>query len=136
MAFSIPNKLNKYIKTGKDLLEPLSHSDVVYKIFCHDCDATYVGQTKRQLKTRIQEHKSDINKKSGSPSVISNHRLSTNHDFDWNDVQILDNESGYNKRLISEMLHIKKQKCGLNKQSDTEFLSETYLPILNLLSPT
>lgn len=29
-------------------------------------DATYVGQTKRQLKTKVQEHRSDIKKKSGS----------------------------------------------------------------------
>lgn len=68
----------------------MSQCDVVYKIDCLNCEASYVGQTKRQLKTRIHEHKSDINKKNGSPSVISEHRLVKRHEFDWDNVRILD----------------------------------------------
>ena len=47
------------------------------------------------------------------------------HDFDWNNIQILDKEPCYNKRLISEMLNIKKQKnlilLCLNFQIDKAF---------------
>jgi len=68
-------------------------------------------------------------------SVISNHRLETNHEMNWNDIKIVDNEPSYSKRLISEMIHIKKQSYDLNKQSDTELL-DTYLPMIELLSPT
>jgi len=75
IAHTIPNKLSKFIKTGKDKLDPISYCDVVYKINCKDCDTSYVGQTKKCLKTRIQEHRSDINKKSGPLSVNSQHRL-------------------------------------------------------------
>jgi len=32
----------------------------VYKINCRDYDASYVGQMKRQLKTRIKKYKYDI----------------------------------------------------------------------------
>jgi len=88
------------------------------KISCHDCDASYIGQTKRQLRTRIKEHLSDIRKKTGSPSVITEHRLNHNHDFEWDNIKIIDNERSYHKRLISE-IHIKKQLHGLNKYSDT-----------------
>jgi len=107
----------------------------MYKISCQDCEATYVGQTKRQLKTRIQEHSVDIKKKNGPPSVISNHRINDNHNFNWTDIKILDHERNYNKRLISEIVHIIKQRHSLNKQSDTEFLPEAYYPLLNLSSP-
>jgi len=81
----------------------MSHLGVVYKITCHDCDASYVGQTKRQLRTRIKEHVSDINKKNGSPSVISEHRLNFNHEVEWENIKIMDNEQSYQKRIISEI---------------------------------
>jgi len=49
-----------------------------------------LGQTKRQLRTRIHEHIIDINKKCGSLSVISNHRLENDHEINWNNVKIMD----------------------------------------------
>jgi len=91
MAFTIPNTLNIFIKTGKDNIDRSSRCNVVYRIDCQDCKASYVGQTKRRLATRIKEHKNDINKKSGTLSVISSHRLQ-NHEFDWEGVHILDSE--------------------------------------------
>jgi len=52
MSHSILNTLKKYIKWGKNDLEVLSHQNIVYKITCNDCEATYIGQTKKQLRTR------------------------------------------------------------------------------------
>jgi len=59
-----------------------------------------------------------------------------NYDFNWNDVRILSNEQSYNKCLVSEMIHIKKQQHTLNKQNDTESVPDAYLPIIQLLSPS
>jgi len=132
LAFTIPNTLNFFIKTGKDKIERSNRCNVVYKIDCNDCEASYVGQTKRRLITRIREHKKDINKKSGTRSVISSHRMQ-DHEFDWAGVHILDNEPSWYKRIISEIMHIKMQPNGLNKQSDTEMLSDSYYPIIQHL---
>ncbi|KAG5317335.1 CYB protein, partial [Acromyrmex heyeri] len=79
LAFTIPNILRSFIKRGKNDLEHVQNQNVIYKISCEDCDVSYVGQTKRQLKTRLHEH--DINISSKSPSVISNHRIEENHNF-------------------------------------------------------
>jgi len=146
MAYSVPNTLNRFISRGKDKIKFMSQSECVYKIVCSDCDASYVEQTKRQLAIRIKEHKGDINKKNDSLSVISNHRLEKNHEFDWSETRILDRESSYNKRLVLEMVFIKTQKNELNKQSDTDLLSDAYLdqfpfpflivlPLLGFVSP-
>ncbi|EZA54474.1 hypothetical protein X777_05832 [Ooceraea biroi] len=80
------------------------------------------------------EHKKDINKRSGSPSVISVHRFDFNHDFQWDGVWIIDKEDSYRKRLISEIVNIKKQAMPLNLQSDTQTLPTEYFPFLNLFS--
>jgi len=59
-------------------------------------------------------------------NLQSNHRLKSGNEFDWDNVQILDCESNYNKRLISEKIYIKKQKQGLNAQTDTALLDPIY----------
>ena len=114
-------------------MEYCQNQNVVYKISHEDCDVSYIGQTKRQLKTRLYEHVSDINISSKSPSVISKHRIEENHNFKWDKVEILDIEPSYNKRLISEMIHIKKQKHGINRQNDTKSLPELYSDIIHSL---
>jgi len=68
---------------------------------------------KKQLGTRLKEHMLDIRKKNGLLSVVSNHRLEYNHDMNWNEAAILDIESSYVKRIVSEMVYIKRQCKGL-----------------------
>jgi len=90
-----------------------------------------MGQTKRKLVTRLTEHMKDINKITSNHSVVTNHRIEMKHDFEWDKPQILDKETYYYRRLISEMIHIKSQKNALNLQSDTELLQHAYIEILN-----
>jgi len=84
----------------------------------------YICWTKRKLNTRVSEHKNDINKRTGKHSVITEHRLEKNHEFDWDNPEILDREKYYCRRLISEMINIKLQKNTLNIQSDTELITD------------
>jgi len=68
---------------------------------------TYIGQTKRKLKTRINEHKNQINRKTNNLTVITEHKLNNGHEFKWDDIRIIDREKYLDKRSISKMLHIK-----------------------------
>jgi len=62
------------------LITFFSNNNVVYKIFYKDCDASYVCQTKRQLKTRIRkEHSNNIKLNSSKHFVISEHILQFLH---------------------------------------------------------
>jgi len=123
------NKLSSIIRVQKDPLPPLSHSNVVYKLRCTQCDASYVEQTRRLLKIRIDEHRNHIRRNTNQSSVIIEHSLEFLYDFDWDDVEILDEEIHYNKRIISEMIHIKKQSYSLNLQQDTDSLNSIYFDI-------
>ena len=104
------NKLCKYIKVHKDRLLNASRKNVVYKISCNNCDASYVGQTGRLLSTRVKEHRNHINRKTSQSSIITDYRL-LNHEFDWERVEILDEERNLSKKLMSdnEMLYIKQK---------------------------
>jgi len=82
IVFTCNNKLNSFIKTNKDDLSLTQKCNVVYKISCSECNASYVGQTKRQLNTRIKEHRQNINKKPELLSVISDHIINTGHNFE------------------------------------------------------
>ena len=91
---------------------------------------SYVDKTKRKLKTRIKEYKADIRKSTDATSVVSRHQFDNKHKLDWENISILDIEQFLYKRRISEMIHIKSQRRGINKQSDIEGLPDVYLPLL------
>ena len=133
VSFYSTNKLRKFIKVHKDPLPRDKKLNVVYKISCKSCDASYVGQTCRQLKSRITEHKNHIRWNTSTRNVITEHQLQEGHDFDWENVTILDDEPHYKKRLISEMIFIRRQTHGLNLQTDMEELPKVYLPIVDKL---
>ncbi|EFN71911.1 hypothetical protein EAG_12572, partial [Camponotus floridanus] len=41
------------------------------------------------------------------------------HTFDFDDIEVLDEETFLGKRLISEIIYIKRQRNALNLHSDT-----------------
>jgi len=90
------------MKAHKDPLQP--KKNVVYQLNCKDCNASYVRQTSRVLKIKINKHCIHINRNMINHSVITDHTVHYNHDFDdWEEVEILDVERNYNKRIVSEV---------------------------------
>ncbi|KYN02856.1 hypothetical protein ALC62_06323 [Cyphomyrmex costatus] len=67
------------ITMHKNPLPREKKSGVVYKISCKNCNASYVGETCRQLKSRIAEHRNHIRWSTFTRSVITEHRLHEDH---------------------------------------------------------
>jgi len=134
IGYRILNKLTGFIKRHKDKNRFEDNNNVVYKILCNGCNASYVGQTKRKVKTRINEHIKNIKVEESKHSVITKHILEFNHTFDWQNVKIMDVETNYYKRLISEMIYIKTQDNGLNLMEDTDCLDSSYFNLLTKIS--
>ncbi|CAH8593030.1 unnamed protein product [Schistosoma guineensis] len=55
--FRANNTLRSTLVKVKDKLAKEEQQNIVYEIRCHDCNATYVGETSRQLNVRLKEHK-------------------------------------------------------------------------------
>lgn len=106
MAYRSNNNLRGIINTDKDKTPKDAQNNVVYKIECLDCEASYVEQMKRKLCTRMREHKK---LKPDNNNIVANHAIDCNYKFDWDKVKILDTGQCYFKRLISKMVYQETQ---------------------------
>ncbi|GAA52506.1 hypothetical protein CLF_108188 [Clonorchis sinensis] len=92
--------------------------DCVYKIKCNDCIKVYIGQTARELHTRIGEHKRKINRPPRNAdeyrallkdSAIAEHTLDTGHKIDLENVEVLGRGMrSTSQRLMAEAVEIAK----------------------------
>ena len=64
-------------------------NNAVYQLNCKDCEAVYVGETKRTLNIRAEEHITAI-KSASKRSHTAEHCWKYNHDFDWEREKVLD----------------------------------------------
>lgn len=110
------NKLNKFIKVHKDKTQREQNSNIIYKLSCNDCNASYVSQTRereRRDNCRLEwKNRNNIKLAPSKHSVIFKYIIETNHNFNWKNVNILDFEMNFRKRAISEMIHMKDQETG------------------------
>ena len=65
----------------KDREQPNDRQGAIYKINCADCPATYIGETGRNLKIRLTDHKRATNKEDETNHIAEHHRQ-TKHNID------------------------------------------------------
>ncbi|XP_044745168.1 uncharacterized protein LOC123307031 [Coccinella septempunctata] len=115
--------------TLKDPIPTELKSNVVYQLGCRDCRGVYVGQTSQWVKSRISLHRSDI-RRNKDRCALAIHANNLDHQIDLENVKILKIEKNYHKRLIHEMIEIKKGEYTINKKSDIQKLSNIYSYLL------
>ena len=103
----------------------------VYKLKCKICPAVYIGESKRPLFHRMNEHKKDIEHK--RDKAVANHCIN-NHDIDWKKISIPDREPNLHKRRISEMLYIQLENDAINDKKDKQFLNNNYKTLMHIIS--
>ena len=125
------NNLSRFFKPTKDRISKLDTADIVYNIPCTDCTATYIGTTKRPLKTRIHEHKRDVYNPPDKWTPLTKHAWEQDHTFNFDNIQIVDRADNYKKRMILEMTHIASNPNSIKQRTDTDNLSIFYMSLLN-----
>ena len=101
---------------GKDCLPNGLISFVVYKSVCAGCQSCYIGETKRHLPTRINEHLVTEKK-----SRIFKHLLENSackNVCNENCFTIVDYASSSFRLKLKETLHITLLKPNFNKQKE------------------
>ena len=95
----------KILSHPKDRIPDDDKSNVVYKINCRDCDASYVGETGRALKTRVSEHRRGVEKMNFSGSALAQPAWENHHHIDWTSTCILGMESHYTAKNLALFSH-------------------------------
>ena len=112
VAFS-PLKIGSFFSC-KDSVPKFLQSYVVYQFTCAGCNACYIGETKRHLKTRTEEH---LGKDENSQ--ILKHLQENPH---WREVSyfdcfdVIDRDNSHFRLLLKEVIHITWKKPILSKQ--------------------
>ena len=65
-----------------------------------NCALVHIGQTKRDLKSRIKEHQRAIKFQRPEKSALCQHFMENDLLIDWSEVKILKVEHDYSKRLF------------------------------------
>jgi len=55
----------------------------------------YTSDKRKENSTQEYQNRRNINKKTGKHSVITEHRINNNHEFNWDNPEILDKEKYY-----------------------------------------
>ena len=91
------------LMTAKDRVEPHKQAGVIYAIPCLNCNQQYVGETGKQLKTRLHEHSLAL-RRADPKSQIWNHCASTGHEVDVNRAKVVARAITRGERLVLEVL--------------------------------
>ena len=94
--------IGSILKKPKDKFSKDLSTGVICKINCKDCDKVYIGQTSRALRSRTREHKRAIFTGDGNSLLVVQHCIKHNHDFDLDNVRIIDRCSQWSRRLFLE----------------------------------
>ena len=135
LGFQSKNQLRNIYSNLKDPIPHLLQSNLVYQIPCAtpNCNASYIGETKNYLKTRIQKHQYDIRTKNTDATKLSEHAITLRHNFDFDNTTRLTTQTNHTKRLIAESIHIHLQPNPVNSKKDKEFISSSYSNIFRIL---
>ena len=100
MNHSVSTIGNIFRNKNKQALRHLTRT--VYKLQC-SCGKTYIGQSKRNLKTRLEEHDPTT---FGKSDVADHLRKNPDHTIDFHNPLILAQETCWRKLRIEETLYI------------------------------
>ena len=117
-AYAKPHTtIRSILVAPKDKDNPQNKCGVEYQLTCHDCEASYIGETERALKQRLKEHKKDS-------SPVGHHMGYKKHKVDSQNIRIIDRDSrwfqrGFREQSRSPTLNRDRGRNNLSPPSTT-----------------
>ena len=114
LAHKPSNTIKSQLCHMKDKRQILEKNNVIYEIKCYNCEATYIGETGKELGKRITEHKNAVARRDPL-SHIFRHIDRTGHIFDWDIPNILGQETNTHRRKLMESFFTQKNPHAINR---------------------
>ena len=89
-------------------------NSVLRKIKCCDCQASYIGESGRNLSTRLTEHKR-ATKNGDVNNHFAEHHLKTKHQIDWDSATCITYATDYYQRRTLESRFTNLEQMPLNR---------------------
>ena len=96
-------------------------------------DQVYIGETKRNLKTRLTEHRQAV-RRGDDRNGIAVHVQKFDHHIDWESAQVEQVIPDYWKRRTAEAILIRKRSSTMNLDCGLQ-LPTVWNPFLDKLQP-
>ena len=120
-------------------------------MFIPGCPKKYVGETKRKLKVRVKERRTEAEKVTNGTrytrdrkrqsqtemwgSAITDHTMKENHVIDWDSAKIVERERDDQARGVKEAVYIRILP-NMNKDEGRHHLSHLYDDLLGATART
>ena len=130
----------------KDKRDDHNTTDALYSLPCMNCNLEYIGETGRKFGTRLNEHKTEVDKVSKSvftrasrkeslstvhKSAVTDHVVEQNHVIGWDRARVIGTEQNRYKRWVKEAMEIRKRRgATMNRDEWQYFLSHVYDELL------
>ena len=113
IAVTSRRSINDFFTRSKDKTPTIDLSNVIYCIECNDCEECYVGMTGQRLKSRLSQHRRDVENKKNTTALCS-HTTELDHTVDFEGVTVLASDAHYHRRAFKEMCFIKSKTNAMN----------------------
>ena len=120
------------LHTHKDT-QPHNKKAGVYKIPC-ECGKVYIGETGRDMDTRLKEHKTSFRLSEWEKSAIVKHAQQHDHRIMWDDTQLITSINNWNTRRVREAIEIHRHDTV--PQDPGLHINNIWIPLLQMPSPT
>ena len=136
------NTIRKELVHPKDKRDPLNTTHALYAVPCKNCDLSYIGETGRKFGTRLDEHRTEVEKTCQTvvtrasrkeslsvthKSAITDHVVDSNHVIGWEESKVIGTEQDKYKRWIREAIEIRKRGgATMNRDEGQYQLSHLY----------
>lgn len=130
IGYTTGTKLSSLFFNFKD--KRLLQNSGIYKLQCKNCPKIYIGESGRDINTRLEEHLSSIRNNNINSSAVAKHIAENpGHRIDKASFKLIERETRYHFRRYKESLYIMKAPNVMNVNAGNKInsiLSSVILP--------